>query len=267
MPNGRRITIDYDTNASQREPGHALRSVSDDPNGIVRDMRDPYFFTERFAPVTTHMAFISADVSTVVTALGERAKRINAEWQLPWEVKVETVEGRLADKLTALLPLTSIRSTKTLLTETRSEWTGYMANGFPRGDVHIEPEYLSSTLRTRCVVCVVALPMPGIALGSIQFAHYDGRSEAVAARTVYVHKETRWSFEEHGSRLPFEDIEAYASSRVRDRLVPETVERYCNELGIRLFDDEFYCGKGHVIHTYPPPGAQYFPSFPAAKSA
>lgn len=57
-------------------------------------------------------------------------------------------------------------------------------------------------------------------------------------------------------------VKGYSAGRVSDRLVPETVERYCNELGIRLFDDDFYFGQGYVIHTYAPPGAQRFPRYP-----
>lgn len=35
LPGGRRLTIEYDTSASTRGPGHATRALSNDPNAIV----------------------------------------------------------------------------------------------------------------------------------------------------------------------------------------------------------------------------------------
>lgn len=35
LPNGRRITIEYDTSASTRGASHATRTLNNDPNAIV----------------------------------------------------------------------------------------------------------------------------------------------------------------------------------------------------------------------------------------
>src|SRR3970282_875427 len=56
----------------------------------------------------------------------------------------------------------------------------------------------------------------------------------------------RWRLAANGTVQPFEEVDAYGSRRVRDRFTSEMLERYCQALGIDVFNPGFY-GPGSVF--------------------
>lgn len=102
--------------------------------------------------------------------------------------------------------------------------------------------------------------IPKIKLGSTQFSYSDGsRAKKIVSETGYyyevlghyiaAHRESRWEFVEQGEPFPFEEVEQYQARRIKDRLTPEMVERYCGHLGIALFNPDFYSGRACVFES------------------
>ena len=236
-------------------------------------MRELNFFLKRYAPVTTHMAFAEMPAAEFAEALCVWTDEITKMWELPWQVKKQFIQGILASKLDALLPLTSVRSTKDLISATNSSWAAYIPNGFRGGDAHSAPSYLAGKLKIRTLTVILVEDVPAGQPGSVQFVLRDGRqaTEKVTrhgimyecpTRSVVAHKESRWEFSEDGERLPFEEVDKYQAKKIKDRLTFEMVERYCGHLGIELFDPDFYAGAGYIIHSYPPPNVVFYPEYP-----
>lgn len=225
-------------------------------------MHDRDFFLGQYAPVTTHMAFFEMSAAEFANALFGRTDAITKMWDFPWQVKKQTVSGTLANKLDGLLPLTTVRSSKTLVSATRSGWVAYIPNSYRGGDVHAEPDFLAKTLRVRSLSVVLTEDVPRGQPGSLQFVLRDGRGDDMTTRSITVHKESRWEFSEFGERMPFEEIENYNAKKIKDRLTIEMIERYCGHFGIELFDTSFYSGDGYIIHSYPPPNTTYYPVYP-----
>ncbi|MCW2601817.1 MAG: Uncharacterized protein JWM02_3646 [Frankiales bacterium] len=230
-------------------------------------MRDPEFFMRRYAPVTTRLAFFDISAAAVAEAVFDRDKEMTERWELPWKVKKVPIESNLAGKLHALLPLSSVRASKLLLSATRSNWSAYIPNGYPLGDIHGEPSFFAEKLKVRTLSIVLSEDVPKKQVGSFQFVLRDARSGPVKTRSVELHKESRWQFRQYGDPLPFEDVEQYRAKKLKDRLTVDMVERYCSHLGIELFDPDFYAGEGHIIHSYPPPNSVFYSEYPNQKQA
>ena len=49
----------------------------------------------------------------------------------------------------------------------------------------------------------------------------------------------RWRFDAIGTVQPYERVEVYQARKVRDRFTTELMAAYCEELGVRLFDEYF----------------------------
>jgi hypothetical protein len=224
-------------------------------------MRDPEFFLERFVPVTTGFAFLEFPFRRLCDAMLEREKAVNAMWGFPFKVKAERIRAPLDQKLEHLLPLTVPVPTRLLLIETRSDWVAWLENKARSPDPGSQPRYMGRQLRARRLSLMISQEIPDQNIGSTQFIFEDDTRAPALTRTIAAHKESRWEFSEHGPRLPFEEVEAYSARRIKDRLTPEMVERYCGHFGIELFDPDFYDGEGFLIHSYAPPMTQYFNSF------
>jgi hypothetical protein len=58
-----------------------------------------------------------------------------------------------------------------------------------------------------------------------------------------------WMFAADGTEQTFEESQKYNARRIADRFTNEMLERYCEALGIRLFDGSFYGTQAAVINT------------------
>ncbi|HVA92603.1 MAG TPA: hypothetical protein VNL71_22505 [Chloroflexota bacterium] len=74
----------------------------------------------------------------------------------------------------------------------------------------------------------------------------------------------RWTFDEVGQPFPFEEVDRYASPRIRDRFTFDMLERYVRELGLFPFEERFYAASAEnpaiLIEKHGPilPGAREF---------
>ena len=50
----------------------------------------------------------------------------------------------------------------------------------------------------------------------------------------------KWVFNASGTQQAFEELDAYSAPRVRDRFTSEMVERYCQAMGVNVFDARSY---------------------------
>jgi hypothetical protein len=74
----------------------------------------------------------------------------------------------------------------------------------------------------------------------MELALYDN---GVLVRAIYAGRgdDLRWTFDEAGERLPFEETERYERRRVRDRLTLDMLARYLEAwAGIRVLDAGYY---------------------------
>jgi hypothetical protein len=211
-------------------------------------MRDPDFFLSRYAPVTTEFSVISTALDAVLDHWIGWHRGI---WeQYNWKVPLVPVQGSLANKLDALLPLDSQAR---LLTETADGQLAVFCN-FSQTNGSSDAKYLARQFKlteTRVVLADGKRNGNIESTDSVQFDITDYAAPVVdgwrpAGRSVAAHKESRWEWHEHGPPYPFEDLEAYKAKRIKDRLTPEMVEAYCNHLGIALFDPDYYCGKAVI---------------------
>ena len=131
-------------------------------------MRDPNFFMTRYSPVTTQMAFVDGPADAFAEVVAARAETLTRMWELPWQVKKQCAQGCLEKKLDALLPLTSVRSSKPLVSATKANWSAYTPNGSQGGDVHSEPSYLAGKLGVRTLTVVLVEDVPNGQPGSVQ---------------------------------------------------------------------------------------------------
>lgn len=65
-----------------------------------------------------------------------------------------------------------------------------------------------------------------------------------------------------GDPFPFEEVGQYQARRIKDRLTPEMVERYCSHFGIDLFNPDFYSGRACIFKTQMHPDSPKLLQFP-----
>ena len=219
------------------------------------------------------MAFFDIPALDFADFIYQRKIELSKQW--PSRSPVTQIEtGRaLEEKLHQLLPLNSAGN-RTLVCETKSNWSVYVTNEISGADIHSQPSYITKTLRIKSVAVTLVADTKDQP-GSTQFVYRDGTQtkEIIApqgsysefpSRSLAAHKESKWEFHEHGEPLPFEDLERYKEKRIKDRLTFDMVERYCAEFGISLFDPDFYSGYGRIIESKPWPNAVEMDHFPNA---
>ncbi|WP_241236062.1 hypothetical protein [Eikenella corrodens] len=174
--------------------------------------------------------------------------------------------------MNSLLPLT-LHSPKAMISETQSPWCVYVDNSMQGTDLNSDPRYLCKTLGIREVSVVMVKDIPNDQPGSTQFVYMDGtRAEKIGTPTDYyykipgryvlAHRESRWEFVEQGEPFPFEEIAQYQARRIKDRLTPEMVERYCSHFGIDLFNPDFYSGRACIFERQVHPDTPKLLHFP-----
>ncbi|MGC4044449.1 MAG: hypothetical protein QM758_11690 [Armatimonas sp.] len=59
----------------------------------------------------------------------------------------------------------------------------------------------------------------------------------------------RWTYVEEGELSGFSAIDGFHQEDIKSRLSLEYIQQYCERLGISVFDEEFYTGKGCLIEN------------------
>jgi hypothetical protein len=110
---------------------------------------------------------------------------------------------------------------------------------------------LTQTLLTNGLA-IVCVPQTGTRWGAISFqmfgplrTHFLNYVRNVSA----INDGGRWVWNLTGTEQPFEETEAYAARRVRDRFTSQMLERYCQALDVDVFNPEFYGPEAVLIHS------------------
>jgi hypothetical protein len=82
--------------------------------------------------------------------------------------------------------------------------------------------------------------------GSAQFCAYRFVDGAVKERQVILYKENSWVFAQSGTPLPFEQVDAYALPKKRNRLSSDILRNYGEVLKLPFWDEASY-GKDVVL--------------------
>ena len=213
-----------------------------------------YLLDNKLAPLTFNWGFLEADVAAAGAAYQRWQKKILQS------VKVTSVDLPLADALRQLEPLDT-GSQRVLLQSTRSRWTACFDNGLKGGNPSTFVGELSQQMKCRGVTCG-SIPntltksdarKPGT-WGAVKFTLFapEEREYLNIERSVSVINDVRgWTFNSVGKVQDFEQVDRYAARKIADRFTPEMLEDYCRVFGIDLFNEDFYGGKGFIIHSYP----------------
>lgn len=231
-------------------------------------MRDPEFFLQRYAPVTTAFSIVDISYDEVLPFWIDWTT--NLQKMLKWSAPVEHIACSLTEKLDLLLPLDG---QKRLLTETADGKIAVFSN-MPHGDGSSDAAYLAAVFKK--VRIMVTMTTPGMVgevekLGSTQFGWEDygnnvrQKPGGQKHRSISAHKESRWEWHEGGDPFPWEEFETYKERRIKDRMTPEMVERYCRHFGIELFDPDYYAGRATLISFHPMLDRPYPQSYPNLK--
>jgi hypothetical protein len=177
------------------------------------------------------------------------------------------IEKSLSEALHDLEPLTTLPR-KELLVPTKSQWVAYFDNGLKGGDPGSFVGYLSQRLKCRglAVTCVPDTLTSRNqnakgTYGSVSFVLYapEQREWLNHERTITAMNDGgRWLFKQTGQVQAFEDTQRYQAKTVKDRFTAEMLEKYCLALGIRVFEQEFYCHSGALIIVRDPLPPKHF---------
>jgi hypothetical protein len=144
-----------------------------------------------------------------------------------------------------------------LLAETRSAWTAVFSNGLRVNDVCSPVSYLPTILKCRGleVVCVPDRSKSPNAefqvYGAVAFTLWGSEETdwLNRIRRVAVANDVGgWEFAAGGEIQPYEKTENYGKPKIVERFTAEMLESYCEALGIKVFDADFYGGECLVSH-------------------
>ena len=196
---------------------------------------------ERFAPITSSIGFLELSLDDAARGL--------EEWrQARQEVVVSRPPDGFPDVLRRLEPLTSGARPRELLVGA-GKWTAYFDNSLRGPDAVSAIGHLSRTLKCQGLAIRVVprtVGLPGVEkgrAGSVQFELFGPLQTKFLnyVRTVGVTFDgSKWVFSANGTEQEFEEVEAYRARRVRDRFSSEMLERYCQALGLDVFNDDAY---------------------------
>jgi predicted Zn-dependent protease with MMP-like domain len=196
---------------------------------------------ERFAPVTSSIGYLELPLQEAAEALEAWRRRRHL-------VTIARPNEGFPEMLRRLEPLTAGARPRELLVGA-GKWTAYFDNSLRGTDAVSTIGHLSGTLRCqglaiRVVPRTVGLPniRRGRA-GSVQFELFGPLPTEFLnyVRTVSVAFDgSRWVFNANGTEQAFEELGAYEGRRVRDRFTSQMLERYCNALGLDVFNPHAY---------------------------
>lgn len=207
---------------------------------------------ERFAPITSSIGYLQLPLDESVDAL--------SSWRrgLVGEVGVEQLKVGFPGALRSLEPLTGGIRPRELLVAFSDRWTAYFDCSLQGTDAVTTIGHLSRTVgRDGLVITTVPHTIGARGIkngrpGSLQFELFGPLPTDFLnyVRSIAVsHDGSKWTFSAAGTVQPFEETDAYRSRRIRDRFTSEMLERYCQALGLRVFDPASYGPDCVLIRT------------------
>ncbi len=224
-------------------------------------------YDDAFAPLTSQMGFLAADMARVIdTYLAWQADlaagRIPGPRGVPRPSRLsflprrflrqKSIAGPLSHALSQVLPLTVPFILRRLFVPTAGPWVAYFDSFVSGTDAFPPISYLAQRIGCR-----------GLRVTAIsderEARRIRGRRDAATileiyephqtdwlniGRSIAMVKDERWTFELGGTEQPFEEPENYAKTLIKDRFTLEMLDRYLRALGIGAFDESFYMPQG-----------------------
>lgn len=198
--------------------------------------------SERFAPITSSIGFLEVPLREAAETLESWRRSLYSK------VAVARLSEGFPDVLNRLEPLTGGARPRELLVNV-DRWTAYFDCSLRGTDAVSAVGHLSRALQCQGVAVEVVphrVGVPGVRdgrMGAVQFELFGPLSTEFLnyVRTVsVVFDDGRWHFNTSGTEQAFEETDAYRARRIRDRFTSEVLERYCQALGIDVFDASSY---------------------------
>lgn len=191
---------------------------------------------ESWSPVTYDFGLIQGAVEQVADA--------DAAWFAEYGTSLSraTLEGSLAQKFGALLPLTNAKN-KRLFVPTDCGWVGFFQNGIRGSDPSFNMMKLSLRLGVIAMRLCVSPPearYPSVIWEVFAPEELGGTRHGYRRSIAASNDGGRWIFEESGERYPFEQVEHYSAKRKRDRFTPQMLEDYLSHFGIPKPGDDLF---------------------------
>jgi len=209
----------------------------------------------RLAPITNSWGFLQAPL--------EKVAEVFSKWRDEHRPGMEQMSlvGSLKEMLRRLEPL-SMPWMNELWVRTKSDWTAYFQGTSRVADPQSPIGHLALILKCQglAVSCVPhTLTARGRnakgQYGSVQFILFAG--EKIPGGFINYRRSVsamndggKWTFSTGGEPLDFEKPERYAAKRVIERFTVEHLEEYCEALGIRVLDPDFY-GPDGILFRLP----------------
>jgi hypothetical protein len=218
-------------------------------------------FQDQLAPITSAIGFIETDLRDAVEGFCRWMEPIQGSRGVVLTRRL--LQGDLRSVLMALAPLTSVEARRFLFIETCSPWTAFFDNGHRGTDAVGPMAYLARTMGLRALR-VVAIPHQeprqesgrwrgryGAMIFDLFGPDVINHSNTIRSITV-MNDGGKWTFDELGDRLSFENAETYGAKRVRDRFPFELLAQYLKQLALEPFDEHFYGSQAVLVEKHGP---------------
>ncbi len=189
-----------------------------------------------FQPITFSVGFLESPLIEVMDGLRDWYSEQGAKRE------IGSTHSNFPGILASLEPLSAPFFKRLWIATTSSRWrTGYFDGFINGGDPGPPISYLAERLGVHGLV-LTCQPDSKKCYGATKLELYGpdktdwlNRVWSVAA----VNDGGRWTWHRAGAEQPFEELEAYAARKIRDRLTPDRLERYARALSVPLDSAEF----------------------------
>jgi hypothetical protein len=186
-----------------------------------------------------------------------------------WRKEAPANEGTTAERRQMPLPEAWPHVTerqpipnRALLVTVAADWTGFFDNDLYENLAQAELFVLCERLQTETCFFSYNDHSNSPQRGSAHFCFYRYAPERgeppMTQRQVMCYKESGWTFSQSGEPLPFEELEAYARPKKRDRLTMELLRSYGAAIGLPFWDPAVYGDEVVLLRwgDQPPPDTE-----------
>lgn len=188
-----------------------------------------------WSPVTQDFGLVRGRLDEVADAYAAMMSEVRP-------LRRQVLTGGLAEAFQALAPLTHAKSRRLFLA-TRCDWVAFFQNGTQGSDPFLPMSLLArrhgfQTMR----VCIMPerATWPGVVWEVYVPPELGGNALGSRRSIAAMNDGGRWTFSESGERYPFEQAEAYALRRKRDRFTKAMLLTYLRAFGIPCLDDALF---------------------------
>lgn len=202
-------------------------------------------YNDKLAPMTSDLGFLECETNIATEVFYNWQKNLFKPHGFTLKKK-EICSDNLSNILSNLLPLVSGARLRYLFVPTReNKWTACFDNGWRGGDPSSYVPYLTKVIGCRGVRAVWVpheVRKNRGRSGAIMFELYGSKPNPILNidRAISISYESGWEFEESGEPLPFEQLDKYKLSKLKERFTPEMLDAYLKALGIDAFNENFY---------------------------